>query len=291
MDKSYPPVIKWSGSKRLVARQLAKHFPYCETYYEPFVGGGAMLPFAHAHRGIASDIITELIELWNAIKIDPFRTANEYKKRWEKLQRGGQEIYYQIRDRFNKTKNCYDFLFLTRTCVNGLIRYNQQGEFNNSFHLSRPGIFPDTLKKQILLWNKAIQKIGFCNVDYRDCLQSARRGDFVFLDPPYGGTKDRYTKIEFSLNNFYAELERLNKIGVKWMLTFDGIAGNRTYAFAPPDGLFKRQFSIQTGNSAFTKLMIQKRDIIQESVYLNFHPLHLPSDLFCYSKDALSVGV
>lgn len=291
MSNSYPAVIKWSGSKRLVARQLAKHFPHCETYYEPFVGSGAMLPFAIANRCVAGDIIPELIDLWNRIKVDPLRVANEYKKRWEKLQSEGQSVYYQIRDKFNLTKNCYDFLFLTRTCVNGLIRYNQQGEFNNSFHLSRPGISPDTLKKHLFLWSKAIQKIEFYNTDYRDCLQNANKGDFVFLDPPYGGTKDRYTKIEFDLNDFYGELKRLNSIGVKWMLTFDGIAGDRTYAFAPPVDLYERQFSIRTGNSAFIKLMEQKRDVIQESVYMNFNPLHLPTDLFHYSKKSLSVGV
>jgi len=291
MPNSYPAVIKWSGSKRLVAVHLARHFPHCETYYEPFVGGGAMLPFADANRGVAGDVIPELIELWNAIKTNPYHVAIEYKKRWEKLQKEGQEVYYRIRDRFNKTKNCYDFLFLTRTCVNGLIRYNQEGNFNNSFHLSRPGIFPETLKKQILLWSKTIQKIDFRNVDYRDCLQNARRGDFVFLDPPYGGTKDRYKKIEFNLNDFYRELERLNKIGVKWMMTFDGIAGDRTYTFAPPDDLYERRFSITTGNSAFVKLMERKRDVIQESVYLNFNSMCLPTDLFYYSEEALSIGV
>jgi DNA adenine methylase len=290
MSKSYPAVIKWSGSKRLVALQLAKYFPHCKTYYEPFVGGGAMLPFADADHGIAGDIIPELIELWNAIKISPSHVASEYKKRWKKLQDDGQEVYYQIRDRFNKTKNCYDFLFLTRTCVNGLIRYNQEGHFNNSFHLSRPGICPETLKKQIFLWSKTIQKIDFRNVDYRECLQNARQGDFVFLDPPYGGTKDRYKKIEFNLNDFYSELERLNKIGVKWMMTFDGIAGNRTYTFAPPDDLYERQFSITTGNSAFIKLMEHKQDVIRESVYLNFNAVCLPTDLFYNSEETLCIG-
>ena len=291
MNNSYPTVIKWSGSKRLVASQLAKYFPRCKTYYEPFVGGGAMLPFAKADQGVAGDIIPELIELWNAIKTKPLYVADEYKKRWKKLQNEGQEVYYQIRNRFNKTKCCCDFLFLTRTCVNGLIRYNQQGEFNNSFHLSRPGITPDTLKKHLFLWSKVIQKIDFHSVDYRNCLQQVKHGDFVFLDPPYGGTRDRYTKVEFNLNDFYNELERLNKIGVKWMLTFDGIAGNRTYSFAPPDDLYKRQFSIQTGNSAFIKLMEQKRDVIRESVYMNFNPSHLPTDLFYYSEKTRPIGV
>jgi DNA adenine methylase len=277
---NYPAVIKWSGSKRLVAKQLAQYFSNCNTYYEPFVGGGAMMPFARTNKGVASDIIPELIDLWNAIKENPALVADEYKNRWNDLQEKGQEVYYQVRDRFNQTKNCFDFLFLTRTCVNGLIRYNAQGEFNNSFHLSRPGINPDTLRSQLFMWSKYIRKFDFHNIDYRECLSDVKQGDFVFLDPPYGGTKDRYTRTEFDLDCFYKELERLNSAGAKWLLTFDGTAGEREYSYAPPSEIYKYKFLINTGNSAFTKVMDSKKDTIQESVYMNFDPFNIHTNLF-----------
>lgn len=286
---NYPAVIKWSGSKRLVAKQLSQYFSNCETYYEPFVGGGAMMPFARTNKGVASDIITELIDLWNAIKTNPLLVADEYKNRWEDLQEKGQEVYYQIRDSFNQTKNCFDFLFLTRTCVNGLIRYNNQGEFNNSFHLSRPGINPETLRSQLLLWSKSIHKFNFHNIDYRECLSNVRSGDFVFLDPPYGGTKDRYTRTEFDLNDFYKELERLNSVGAKWLLTFDGTAGEREYDYAPPKEIYKHKFLLNTGNSAFTKVMDNQKDTIRESVYMNFNPVHIQADLFQEVFDEIAV--
>lgn len=272
--KSYPAVIKWSGSKRPVARQLADYFSYGETYFEPFVGGGSMLPFSLSEKGMASDIIPELIDLWNEIKNNPELVANEYEIRWKLLQEQGPQVYYDVRDSFNKSKNCYDFLFLTRTCVNGLIRYNSEGEFNNSFHLSRPGINPNTLRKVLLQWSESIQKFTFRTCDYRELLESAKEGDFVFLDPPYGGSKDRYTRTLFDLDAFYSELERLNRKGVKWMLTFDGMAGDREYSFAPPKEIFRHKFSINTGNSAFTKVMNSQKDVIQESVYLNYEPGH-----------------
>ena len=153
---------------------------------------------------------------------------------------------------------------MTRTCVNGLIRYNKNGEFNNSFHLSRPGINPETLKKILINWSSIIQHFVFINTDYRECLST------VFLDPPYGGTKDRYTRNEFNLNDFYIELDRLNRIGAKWMLTFDGTAGSRNYSFEPPYDTYQEKFFIETGNSSFRKLMDNQKDIIKESVYLNF---------------------
>lgn len=279
--KSFPPVIKWSGSKRLVATQLAQNMPLkYNRYFEPFVGGGAMLPFSNGHKGYAGDIIVELIDLWKNIQINPLHVASEYEERWARLQTEGINIYYEIRDHFNETRDCFDFLFLTRTCVNGLIRYNAQGKFNNSFHLSRPGIDPNRLREQLVRWSKSIQKITFENTDYREILYNVEAGDFVFLDPPYGGTKDRYMRTDFNLQDFYAELDRLNSKGVMWMLTFDGTAGERQYCYAPPSSLYKTKFLITTGNSAFTKLMDKKKDSIKESVYLNFKPQNVIRDLF-----------
>ena len=248
--KSFPAVIKWSGSKRPVAKQLATYISYGETYFEPFLGGGAMLPYSQSKKGMASDIIPELIDLWNAIKTEPLIVAEEYKKRWLALQARGPEVYYEVRDSFNATRNCYDF---------------------------RPGINPDSLKRIIEQWSIAIAKFTFCLCDYRELLTSAKKGDFVFLDPPYGGTKDRYTRTPFDLKEFYLELDRLNSMGVKWMLTFDGEAGDRHYSYSPPPDLFTQKFSIHTGNSAFKKVMNSQKDSIRESVYLNFESSH---DLF-----------
>lgn len=280
MMKSYQPVIKWFGSKRTVAKTLSSYFPKCNTYYEPFVGGGAMMPFAHSSKGIAGDIIPELINLWNAIKNNPREVSDEYRKRWSRLQKEGANVYYEVRDAFNETKDINDFLFITRTCVNGMIRYNSQGEFNNSFHLSRPGINPDRLEQIIFQWSKIIKKFNFLNADYHETLADVKQGDFVFLDPPYGGTKDRYTRTAFDLDIFYRELERLNSVGAKWMLTFDGSAGKREYNFAPPAEMYKHKFCVNTGNSSFSKLIDKKKDPISESVYLNFDVCHVSNNLF-----------
>lgn len=272
--KSYPAVIKWSGSKRPVAKELSQYIELGNTYFEPFVGGGAMMPYSVCEQGIASDIIPELIDLWGCIKDHPETVAAEYEKRWKELQLNGPEVYYRVRDDFNRNRDCNDFLFITRTCVNGLIRYNSAGEFNNSFHLSRPGINPSRLKSIIMEWSCVISKFSFFCCDYREALSTVKKGDFVFLDPPYGGTKDRYTRTPFDLQSFYEELERLNKVGAKWMLTFDGTAGDREYAYAPPKEIYQYKSSIHTGNSAFTKVMNSKKDSIQESVYFNYKPTH-----------------
>lgn len=278
------PVIKWSGSKRQVAPILSRFVPNAKRYIEPFLGGGAMLPFRNIRNAVANDIIPELIELWSAIKNEPEQTALEYKIRWERLQKEGYHVYYEIRDKFNQEKNPFDFLFLTRTCVNGLIRYNEKGNFNNSFHLTRPGINPKTLREIILIWNYYIKNVEFSNLDYQQILQDVMKDDFLFLDPPYGGTKGRYTKTEFDLQNFYNQLERLNFIGARWLLTFDGTAGNREYTYQLPKELYKHKIFVKTGNSPFTKMMRTTIDTVYESVYLNFNSA---PELFCeFSKQA-----
>jgi DNA adenine methylase len=269
-NKTMSPVIKWSGSKRKVALELSANFLTKKRYIEPFLGGGSLIPFRGVEKGIASDIIPELIHLWNEIKHNPKNVANEYKKRWEMLQKNGHSVFYKIRESFNLTKDPNDFLFLTRTCVNGLIRYNSNGEFNNSMHKNRPGINPQLLSKIIDDWSSYTQGMEFFNQDYRETLEMAGKDDFVFLDPPYGGTKGRYTKLEFDVNDFYTQLEKLNSKGVSWMLTFDGNAGEREYDFVLPDGLYLEKTFVNTGNSPFTKLMKTSIDKINEAVYTNY---------------------
>jgi DNA adenine methylase len=269
-NKTISPVIKWSGSKRKVALELSKNFLIKKRYIEPFLGGGSLIPFRGVKDGLASDIIPELINLWNEIKYNPNNVSIEYKMRWERLQYEGHSVFYEVRENFNKTKDPHDFLFLTRTCVNGLIRYNTIGEFNNSMHKNRPGINPTQFSKILKEWNYYAQGVKFVNQDYRETLSIAKKDDFIFLDPPYGGTKGRYTKLEFDISDFYNQLEKLNSKGVSWMLTFDGNAGEREYDFVLPKDLYIEKTFVNTGNSPFTKLMKTSIDQINEAVYTNY---------------------
>ncbi len=248
-----------------------------------------MLPFRPSSVGIAGDVIPELIQLWIVIRDEPELTAKEYELRWRRLQNEGHTAYYEIRDSFNATRNPNDLLFLSRTCVNGLIRFNKNGDFNNSLHHTRPGIAPERLSKLIHQWRYYIQHVIFAVGDYRETLKNAQAGDLAFLDPPYIGTKGRYIPTDFDFEEFYLELERLNDAAVRWMLTFDGEAGERTYQSTIPRHLYKVHLGLPTGNSPFPKLMKTSLDSVVESVYLNFEPppealrqtVSLPSVVTC----------
>lgn len=264
------PVIKWSGSKRSQANTIASFLPdHFNTYYEPFIGGGSMLYAISPDHAICGDICEPLIALWREIKHRPNELADSYALRWNRLQNDGYQVFYEIRSRFNAHNNPEDLLFLSRTCVNGLIRFNNKGEFNNSLHHTRPGISPERLRKIILDWSKHISCSEFYADDYRKTASTATKGDLVYLDPPYFHTKGRYYgTIDF--DSFLAFLEDLNSRGVRFMLSFDGVRGDENYVVDLPQDLYKRHEMVPSGNSSFKKVMDKTSMQVFESLYLNW---------------------
>lgn len=264
------PVIKWSGSKRSQADKIKSFLPDSfNTYFEPFVGGGSMLYTINPEKAVCGDICQPLIDLWNTIKNNPEELAEAYKIRWTRLQEEGYQTYYEIRDNFNRDHLPEDLLFLSRTCVNGLIRFNANGEFNNSLHHTRPGISPDRLSKIINDWSQHIQCATFIAQDYVATSESAQSGDLIYLDPPYFHTKGRYYgTIDFEA--FLNYLESLNSRGIKYMLSFDGKRGDDDFTVELPKELYKRHEFIPSGNSSFKKVMDKERLQVFESLYLNW---------------------
>lgn len=264
------PVIKWSGSKRTQSEKIKSLFPESfETYFEPFIGGGAMLYAINPPKSICGDICIPLIRLWREIRDNPTNLAEAYRVRWNKLQQEGYVAYYEIRNSFNRDKSPYDLMFLSRTCVNGLIRFNEKGEFNNSFHHSRQGINPDRLAKIINDWSLRVKNTEFMAKDYMITTESAKSGDVVYLDPPYFHTKGRYFgTIDF--DRFLGYLEDLNYRGVKYLLSFDGKRGNKNLTVKLPRELYKRHLLIPSGNSTFKKVIDKKNEKVLESLYLNY---------------------
>lgn len=266
----FQPVIKWSGSKRSQSAKIKSFLPDSfNTYFEPFLGGGSMLYATNPSKSVCGDICVPLIDLWKEIRDNPDALADGYSQRWHRLQSDGYTAYYEIRDDFNRKKSPYDLLFLSRTCVNGLIRFNEKGEFNNSLHYSRPGINPEKLRDIIIDWSAHIQGTEFLASDYTITTAAARPRDVVYLDPPYFHTKGRYFgTIDF--DRFLAFLEKLNSKGIKYLLSFDGIRGDENYTVDLPKELYKRHEFILSGNSTFKKVIDKETEKVLESLYLNY---------------------
>jgi DNA adenine methylase len=266
------PVIKWSGSKRGLAPIILPLIPNVGNYFEPFIGGGSILGNIGPRKSFASDVLPELIDLWDAIKTRPEFLSREYETMWNRLQINGHETYYEIRKTFNENKTPEHFLFLTRTCVNGLIRFNSAGEFNNSLHHSRPGIHPDRLELILHEWSKRVSQTTFINCDYSETLRKSKKNDVVYLDPPYMNNKGRYSKASFDFERLWQTLEELNRRSIKWILSIDGTSGTRDYSknLEIPRSLARNELNVEAGNSPFPKLQKSRTDQVTESIFMNF---------------------
>lgn len=281
--KTIPSLIKWTGSKRSQASAIASIMPHYRRYIEPFLGGGALLYLAAVPSSIAGDLYEPLIRLWQLIQMEPEKVINDYERKWmvlkeeldnvdlNKVQLGDgiPKYYYMLREQFNQTKGPLDLNFIMRTCVNGIVRFNDKGEFNNSFHLSRRGMEPQRFKRIVELWHPVIQGVVFVCQDYINTLEMAEKDDFVYLDPPYAGNRQRYIK-DLDLERFFTALEGLNRRGVKWALSFDGRRGKKDLIRTVPESLFKRQLLLISGNSAVNKVLNGPIEQVEESLYLNY---------------------
>lgn len=264
-----PSLIKWTGSKRSQAAMIAQYVPSHRRYFEPFLGGGALLFLLGRAEAVTGDIYAPLVHLWQLVRDDPKELISNYTSQWQLLQENLPEYYYETRERFNNEPNPLDLNFLTRTCVNGIIRFNGEGRFNNSFHLSRKGMQPERFAKIVTQWHIVIQNATFQCADYSDTLLSAKEGDFVYLDPPYAGNKMRYTA-NLDIERFFGELEGLNRRNVKWALSFDGHRGERAIAQTIPRYLYRQCLLLPSGNSAVGKVLNGPVESVYESLYLNY---------------------
>lgn len=145
---------------------------------------------------IISDLNSDLIGLWNMVKDNPLSVCEHYESLWNELTSydidGRKKFFGKIRERLNKEHDPKDFMFIMRTTTNGMPRYNAEGDFNNSFHVTRCGIVPSTLKEIVLDWSRVLnaKNVRFINQSY-ECINPSEN-DLVYLDPPYANTKGMY---------------------------------------------------------------------------------------------------
>lgn len=184
------PLLKWVGGKSKIVRDIINSFPKkMNDYHEPFLGGGSVL-FAILASDIvidglikASDINPHLINFYISVRDDPYKLSEELRHLVDDPKNETPEAYYYyLRERFNKAPSPALFLFLNRTCFKGLYRESKRG-FNAAYgHYKKP-LFPSY--KQILETSKLIQRVQFEHQDYERSISCVKKGDFVYLDPPY----------------------------------------------------------------------------------------------------------
>ena len=271
------PIIKWSGSKRSQAEQIVSLIDKdYDTYYESFCGGCSVLFYILNHcpnkfkHYICNDVNKGLIDTFNIIKEFPNLILETYTELWNELNKDNdlgrkKQFFNDIRKEFNETGYpCY-FFFIMRTTTNGMPRYNKNGEFNNSFHITRNGIEPIRLKPILDKWSELLNKydVQFINQSY-DTINPSEN-DFLYLDPPYANTKGMYYgTIEYDkLWNY------LRSCKSDYFLSFDGIAGEENNIYNVPKELYNKHILLNSGNSSFRRVIGNNNDVnVKESLYI-----------------------
>lgn len=187
------PFVKWAGGKTsLVGRLKSILPPKFETYFEPFVGGGALF-FALAadgrfQRAVLNDFNTELMDAFKAIRDFPDAVVKALVKLKDEYTADPREVYSRERNcnpnDLSPLERAVRFLFLNKTGFNGLYRVNKKGEFNVPFGQYKNPRIADSAN--IKACSEALSKfVVLSNQDFASCLGGARHGDVVYFDPPY----------------------------------------------------------------------------------------------------------
>lgn len=266
------PVIKWSGSKRSQAKDIVNLFPKMETYYDPFLGGGSImrevLERNLAKRCVCSDLDANLIGLWIMIRENPEKVLEHYSSLWEELNKDNdldrkKKYFAEIRNRLNVYHNPLDFMFIMRTCTNGMPRYNKNGEFNNSFHVTRNGIEPKRLAPIIKYWHSIIQNVEFVCCSFEFIRPS--KDDFVYIDPPYANTKGMYQG-GFRNDKLF---EWVRSLPCRYAMSYDGVSGRENKIYDVPSDLYHQHILLKSGNSSFKRVIGKDRSaMVYESLYM-----------------------
>lgn len=188
------PFLKWAGGKSRVAEEITRFFPVkFNRYFEPFLGGGAIYFRISPQEGLLNDLNKHLIDTYVIIR----DRANELIKKLEKVDseyhsllaiEDKSKYYYDSRERYNKLRSTSIekaalFIFLNKTGYNGMYRENKKGEYNIPFGKHEKCLICDS--KNILEVSRNLSDIEFSSVDYKKAVATAKKGDLVYLDPPY----------------------------------------------------------------------------------------------------------
>lgn len=218
------PIVKWAGGKTRLLDELIARVPSTfGRYFEPFAGGAALFFRLAPRCAVVADRNPDLISMYEAVSNHP----EEVIKLLRAMRAAHcKSHYYATRDAWNGTTMTHDisraatFIYLNKTCFNGLWRVNQRGEFNVPMgrYVDPPICNPDAIRAA----SKALSRAQLRCLDYAESIADVAPGDFVYLDPPYDGTFTDYTAGGFddiSQARLAANVHALVKLGCKVMVS------------------------------------------------------------------------
>lgn len=191
----FVPPLKCQGIKTKLVRDIARLAGLSERWVEPFCGSCVVPLNVQPRRAVLSDSNVHIIQFYREIQSGRLTAGlvREFlRDEGEELRRDGEAHFYKVRERFNSTANSLDFLFLNRSCFNGVMRFNRHGKFNVPYCHKSERFAPAYITKitnQVKRIEDALARLDWTFVvsDFRTALSSLRSSDFVYADPPYAG--------------------------------------------------------------------------------------------------------
>ncbi len=273
-SKYVPPknqLLKWVGNKQKFAPEITKYFPtYFNKYYEPFLGSGSILATVYPEQGVGSDTFSPLIEIWDKLKNDPKELIYWYKLWRDRLETENKEaVYEQVKASYNAGPNGRDFLFLSRSCYGGIIRFRKDGHMSTPCGVHTP-ISVQAFSDRVKVWNKRVLNTEFYCWDYKEAFEAAAPGDMIYCDPPYSHSQSiLYGAQNFSLDELLSCISNAKDKGINVALSIDGNkkSGNKICDLPIPENLFKREILIDCGKSMLRRFQIEGQTMLGEQVF------------------------
>ncbi|MCK9333164.1 MAG: DNA adenine methylase, partial [Candidatus Cloacimonetes bacterium] len=189
------PFLKWAGGKRQLAEQIVPSIPSnFRTYYEPFIGAGAILFNKQPKKAIINDLNEQLCNTYEVIRDNVEELIVMLQNHIRENKDDGAKYFYQMREadrdstKFNnmsKVEKAARIIYLNKTCYNGLYRVNSSGLFNTPYgYYSNPAICESDVLRAIHNYFNS-SEITILNGDFATAVEDAEKGDFVYFDPPY----------------------------------------------------------------------------------------------------------
>ncbi len=264
-------LLKWVGNKQRFSHRIASYFPArFGSYFEPFLGSGAVLGTLAPARAFASDAFGPLMEIWSSLRESPDTLKGWYSDRW-KAMKGGEKVaeYERIKAAYNARPNGADLLFLCRTCYGGVVRFRQaDGCMSTPCGVHEP-VPPARFARRVDQWHRRVQGAAFATMDFEEAMERATAGDLVYCDPPYRFTQRiLYGAQGFSFERLLATISRCKARGVYVALSIDGSkkSGAHVCPLPIPSGLFEREALIDCGRSMLRRFQMNGQSLETEVV-------------------------
>lgn len=194
------PFLKWAGGKRWLAPRLVDSMPKFSRYFEPFVGGGSLFFALEPRSAVLGDVNPALMNCYRAVRGRCSEVISVLKRlKWSETE------YYNVRDRYaeeaDPVKRAAYFIYLNRTCWNGLYRENRHGRFNVPMRESsyRGAIFDE---EHLRAAHRVLSRARLVCGDFEKTVEGARKGAFVYFDPPYIMSRENNGFIRYNAEIF-----------------------------------------------------------------------------------------